>query len=120
MPRAAHGKRSSYYSDYTFGAWRRRRRRRDDELVPVGKAYSGFTDEELLKLDRFVRNNTVEQFGPVRAVRPALVFEVAFDAVQASARHKSGVAMRFPRIHRIRWDKPAAEADRLETLLAMI
>ena len=113
------GKRSSYYSDYTFGAWRRGDTG-DDELVPVGKAYSGFTDAELLKLDRFVRNNTIEKFGPVRAVRPALVFEVAFDAVQASGRHKSGVAMRFPRIHRIRWDKPAAEADRLETLLAMI
>jgi DNA ligase-1 len=113
------GKRSSYYSDYTFGAWRRGDNG-DDELVPVGKAYSGFTDEELLKLDRFVRYNTTEKFGPVRAVRPALVFEVAFDAVQASSRHKSGVAMRFPRIHRIRWDKPAAEADRLETLLAMI
>ena len=113
------GKRSSYYSDYTFGAWRRGDAG-DDELVPVGKAYSGFTDAELLKLDRFVRNNTIEKFGPVRAVRPALVFEVAFDAVQASGRHKSGVAMRFPRIHRIRWDKPAAEADRLETLLAMI
>ena len=113
------GKRSSYYSDYTFGAWRRGDNG-EDELVPVGKAYSGFTDEEMLKLDRFVRNNTVEKFGPVRAVRPALVFEVAFDAVQASSRHKSGVAMRFPRIHRIRWDKPAAEADRLETLLGMI
>jgi DNA ligase-1 len=113
------GKRSSYYSDYTFGAWRRGDNG-EDELVPVGKAYSGFTDEELLKLDRFVRHNTIEKFGPVRAVRPTLVFEVAFDAVQASSRHKSGVAMRFPRIHRIRWDKPAAEADRLETLLGMI
>ena len=88
--------------------------------MPVGKAYSGFTDEELLKLDRFVRHNTIERFGPVRAVRPSLVLEVAFDAVQASTRHKSGVAMRFPRIHRIRWDKPAAEADRLDTLLRMM
>jgi len=112
------GKRSSYYSDYTFGVWR------DDEggerqLVPVGKAYSGFTDEELLQLDRWIRNNTTETFGPVRAVEPGIVFEVAFDAVQSSTRHKSGVAMRFPRIHRIRWDKPAAEADTLETVLRL-
>jgi DNA ligase-1 len=113
------GKRSSYYSDYTFGAWR-------DvpggarELVPVGKAYFGFTDAELLEIDRWVRHNTVESFGPVRAVAPGLVLEVAFDAVQKSTRHKSGVAMRFPRVHRIRWDKPAAEADRLESLIAMI
>jgi DNA ligase 1 len=113
------GKRSSYYSDYTFGAWDNR----PDgtlELVPVGKAYSGYTDAELLELDRWVRNNTVERFGPVRAVSPALVLEVAFDAVQRSSRHKSGVAMRFPRVHRIRWDKPAAEAERLATLLDMI
>jgi len=113
------GKRSSYYSDYTFGVWRTDAAGRD-ELVPVGKAYFGFTDEELLAIDRWVRNHTVESFGPVRAVAPELVFEVAFDAAQKSTRHKSGVAMRFPRIHRIRWDKPAAEADRLETLLAMI
>ena len=112
------GKRSSYYSDYTFGAWRDGPDGR--ELVPVGKAYSGFTDAELLRLDKFVRDNTVERFGPVRAVRPALVLEVAFDAVQASGRHKSGIAMRFPRIHRIRWDKPAAEADELTSLVALI
>jgi DNA ligase-1 len=112
------GKRSSYYSDYTFGAWREEDGAR--ELVPVGKAYFGFTDEELLQIDRWVRGHTTESFGPVRAVEPGLVFEVAFDAVQRSTRHKSGVAMRFPRIHRIRWDKPAAEADQLETLVAMI
>jgi DNA ligase-1 len=112
------GKRSSYYSDYTFGAWREADG--SDELVPVGKAYSGFTDEELLMLDRWIRNNTIERFGPVRAVKPALVFEVAFDSIQPSSRHKSGIAMRFPRIHRIRWDKPAEEADRLETLLKLI
>ncbi len=113
-----HGKRSSYYSDFTFGAWR------DGpdgpELTPVGKAYSGYTDAELGELDRWIRKNTVDRFGPVRAVAPALVFEVAFDAVQVSTRHKSGVAMRFPRIKRIRWDKPAAEADRLETIERMI
>jgi DNA ligase-1 len=112
------GKRSSYYSDYTFGVWKKRDGA--NELVPVGKAYFGFTDEELIEIDRWVRNNTVESFGPVRAVAPRLVFEVAFDAVQPSTRHKSGVAMRFPRIHRIRWGKPADEADRLETLVAMI
>ena len=105
-----HGKRSSFYSDYTFGAWR------GDELVPVGKAYSGFTDEELLRLDRWVRNNTVERYGPVRVVTPQVVLEVAFDSVHRSTRHKSGVAMRFPRIHRIRWDKPFRQADTLETL----
>jgi len=113
------GKRSSYYSDYTFGAWRQGEAGAP-ELVPVGKAYFGFTDEELVEIDRWVRNHTTESFGPVRAVSPGLVFEVAFDAVQRSTRHKSGVAMRFPRISRIRWDKPAAEADRLETLEAMI
>lgn len=114
-----HGRRSSFFSDYTFGCWRLG----DDgavELVPVGKAYFGFTDEELAQLDRWVRNNTTDRFGPVRAVTPKLVFEVAFDSVHRSSRHKSGMAMRFPRVHRIRWDKPAREADRLETLLAMI
>ena len=113
------GKRSSYYSDYTFGVWRAGDSG-EHELVPVGKAYSGFTDEELLLLDRWIRNHTTETFGPVRAVEPGLVFEVAFDAVQTSTRHKSGVAMRFPRIHRIRWDKPAAEADTLETVQRLI
>jgi DNA ligase-1 len=108
------GKRSSFYSDYTFGLWR------EGELLPVGKAYFGFTDEELRQLDRWVRNNTVNRFGPVREVEKSLVFEVAFDSVHASTRHKSGVAMRFPRINRIRWDKPAEEADRLEALENMI
>jgi len=114
-----HGRRSSFYSDYTFGCWRPA----DDggwELVPVGKAYFGFTDDELMQLDRWVRSNTRERYGPVRSVNPDLVFEVAFDSVHRSSRHKSGLAMRFPRIHRIRWDKPASEADRLEALLAMI
>ena len=113
------GKRSSYYSDYTFGVWQEDAGG-ERQLVPVGKAYSGFTDEELLLLDRWIRNNTVETFGPVRAVAPGIVFEVAFDAVHASTRHKSGVAMRFPRIHRIRWDKPVAEADTLETVLRLV
>ncbi len=113
-----HGKRSSYYSDYTFGAWVETPDGR--VLTPVGKAYSGFTDKELEELDRFVRNNFTERFGPVRAVKPALVLEIAFDAIQESTRHKSGVAMRFPRIKRIRWDKPIEEADTLDRLKAMI
>ena len=112
------GKRSSFYSDYTFGVWRAGTD--GDELVPVGKAYFGFTDEELLKIDRFVRRNTVDRFGPVREVVHApdkgLVLEVAFEGLQRSTRHKSGLAMRFPRINRLRWDKPPGEADRLETL----
>ncbi|BBC71428.1 ATP-dependent DNA ligase [Altererythrobacter sp. B11] len=113
------GKRSSFYSDYTFGCWAGDP---DEgaELLPVGKAYSGFTDEELKRLDRHVRQNTVNRFGPVRETDRSLVFEVAFDSVHASKRHKSGLAMRFPRIHRIRWDKPAHEADRIETLQALI
>ncbi len=110
-----HGKRSSFYSDYTFGVWRA-----DGELVPIGKAYSGYTDEELAWLDRWIRNHTVDRFGPVREVEKQLVLEVAFDAAQRSSRHKSGVALRFPRIARIRRDKPAEEADRLEAALALI
>jgi DNA ligase-1 len=113
------GKRSSFYSDYTFGVWRDGPEGQP-ELVAVGKAYSGFTDAELLRIDRFVRANTVQQFGPVRQVTPELVMEIEFDAVQCSTRHRSGLAMRFPRIHRIRWDKPAADADRLSTLSAML
>ncbi|MBL9010002.1 MAG: cisplatin damage response ATP-dependent DNA ligase [Alphaproteobacteria bacterium] len=113
-----HGKRSSYYSDYTFGVWR------GEELVPVGKAYFGFTDEELKEIDRFVRANTVNSFGPVREVAHTrdlgLVLEVAFEGLARSPRHKSGVAMRFPRISRLRWDKPPKDADRLETLEAML
>ncbi len=104
------GRRSSFYSDYTFGLWR------DGELLPIGKAYFGFTDEELRELDKWVRNHTVGRFGPVREVEKALVFEVAFDAIHRSTRHKSGVALRFPRINRIRWDKPAREADELTAL----
>jgi len=109
-----HGKRSSFYSDYTFGAWR------EAELVPVGKAYSGFTDAELLLLDKWIRAHTTQKYGPVREVERGLVLEIAFDSVHRSSRHKSGLAMRFPRVHRIRWDKPADEADRVETLAAMM
>ena len=109
-----HGKRSSLYSDYTFGCWTD-----DGQLLPVGKAYSGFTDAELMMLDKFVRTHTTAKFGPVREVEKTLVLEVAFDSIHASGRHKSGLAMRFPRISRIRTDKPAAEADRIATLLRM-
>jgi len=108
------GKRSSYYSDYTFGCWTE-----SGELLPVGKAYFGFTDEELKWLDRHVRNHTVNRFGPVREVDKSLVLEVAFDSIHRSTRHKSGLAMRFPRISRIRTDKPANEADRIATLLSL-
>jgi DNA ligase-1 len=118
-----HGKRSSFYSDYTFGVWTEG----EDgirALTPVGKAYFGFTDEELKQIDKFVRDNTVDRYGPVRAVRAdthnGLVFEVAFEGLQRSTRHKSGVAMRFPRISRIRWDKPAGEADELRSLERML
>ena len=113
-----HGKRSSFYSDFTFGVWK------DGELVPVGKAYFGFTDAELKELDRFVRANTVERFGPVRSVRAepghGLVLEIAFEGLNRSARHRSGVAMRFPRISRIRWDKAPADADAIEALEALL
>ncbi|MEO1204915.1 MAG: cisplatin damage response ATP-dependent DNA ligase [Pseudomonadota bacterium] len=116
------GKRSSFYSDYTFGVWKDGTPEDPalGELVPVGKAYSGFTDAELGKLDKFIRENTTDRFGPVRAVEPRLVLEIAFDAVQPSPRHKSGIAMRFPRIARIRWDKPAEDADTLETIEALL
>jgi DNA ligase 1 len=104
------GRRSTLYTDYTFGVWQ------DDALVPVAKAYSGLDDAEILELDRWIRAHTVERFGPVRSVEAAQVFELGFEAVNRSARHKSGIAVRFPRILRWRRDKPASEADRLETL----
>lgn len=114
-----HGKRSSFYSDYTFGVWTP-----DGALTPVGKAYFGFTDEELKQLDKFVRDQTVDRFGPVRSVRAerdfGLVLEVAFEGLQRSTRHKSGVAMRFPRISRIRWDKPAREANTLDEVMDLL
>ena len=114
-----HGKRSSFYSDFTFGVWTA-----EGALTPVGKAYFGFTDAELKQLDKFVRDHTVERFGPVRAVRAGpdtgLVLEIAFEGLQRSPRHKSGVAMRFPRISRIRWDKPAGEAATLEEVMTLL
>lgn len=113
------GKRSSFYSDFTFGCWDGDPDR-GAELLPVGKAYFGFTDEELKLLDQYVRRHTVAKYGPVRETDRTLVFEVAFDSVHVSKRHKSGLAMRFPRINRIRLDKPAHEADQLEALRALV
>jgi DNA ligase-1 len=106
-----HGQRASLYTDYTFALWK------EGELVPFAKAYSGLTDEEIRKVDSFVRRNTLEKFGPVRRVEPRLVFELAFEGIQASARHKSGVAVRFPRIHRWREDKTPEQADSLEAIV---
>lgn len=118
-----HGKRSSFYSDYTFGVWTIGDEG-EDVLVPVGKAYFGFTDEELKQIDAFVRRATINRFGPVREVvhekEEGLVLEVAFEGLARSTRHRSGIAMRFPRIARLRWDKPPGEADRLETLEALL
>ena len=105
-----HGRRSNLYTDYTFGVWR------DDELVPVAKAYSGLNNAEIAELDRWIRAHTLEKFGPNRAVEQSQVFELAYEGIAASNRHKSGIALRFPRILRRRLDKPAAEADTLEAL----
>jgi DNA ligase-1 len=109
-----HGKRSSFYSDFTFGAWGA-----DGTLLPVGKAYFGFTDAELRWLDKWVRDHTTARFGPVREVEKSLVLEIAFEGVAASTRHKSGLALRFPRIARIRADKPAGEADTVAAIAAL-
>lgn len=111
---AGHGKRSSLYTDYTFGLWDQ------GQLVPFAKAYSGLTDEEIQQVDAFVRRNTTEKFGPVRTVKPQLVFELAFESIQLSARHRSGIAVRFPRMHRWRLDKRPEDADTLETARRMI
>ena len=110
---SGHGRRSTLYTDYTFGLWD------GDTLVPVAKAYSGLDDAQILRLDRWIRANTLERFGPVRSVPGVHVFELGFEAVNRSTRHKSGIAVRFPRILRWRHDKPAAEADRLDTLRAL-
>ncbi|MBJ57155.1 MAG: ATP-dependent DNA ligase [Rickettsiales bacterium] len=98
-----HGKRSSYYSDYTLGVWE------SNKIVPIAKAYSGYTDQELTKIDNFIRNKTISKYGPVREIEKKLVMEIAFDSINVSNRHKSGFALRFPRIHRVRWDKPIEE-----------
>jgi len=108
------GKRSNLFTDYTFAVWK------DKELVPFAKAYSGLTDKEIRKVDRFVRDNTIETFGPVRSVKPELVFELGFEGMQRSTRHKSGVAVRFPRILRWRGDKKIGDADSLQTINEML
>ncbi len=109
-----HGKRASLYTDYTFGLWK------DGELVPFAKAYSGLSDEEIRGVDAFIRKNTLEKFGPVRTVKPEMVFELAFEGIQRSARHKSGIAVRFPRMLRIRSDKKIADADCVESALKLL
>jgi DNA ligase-1 len=109
-----HGRRSNLYTDYTFGVWQ------GSELVPVAKAYSGLSNSEIAELDKWIRAHTVEKFGPVRAVEPTQVFELAYEGIAASTRHKSGIALRFPRIARWRTDKPAAEADTLINLQAVL
>jgi DNA ligase 1 len=111
---SGHGKRAGLYTDYTFGLWK------GDELVPFAKAYSGLSDEEIREVDAFIRKNTLEKFGPVRTVRPELVFELAFEGIQPSARHKSGIAVRFPRMVRMRTDKAVGQADTLDTALALV
>jgi DNA ligase-1 len=108
------GRRASLFTDYTFGVWD------GDKLVPFAKAYSGLTDDEIRQVDAFVRGNTIEKFGPVRAVKPELVFELAFEGIQRSPRHRSGIAVRFPRMARWRTDKKAAEADTIETIRALL
>ena len=109
-----HGRRSNLYTDYTFGVWN------NSELVPVAKAYSGLNDAEIVELDRWIRSHTREKFGPVRSVEPTQVFELAYEGIAASPRHKSGIALRFPRIARRRPDKPAAEANTLADLQAVL
>jgi len=111
---AGSGRRASLHTDYTFAVWD------GDVLVPFAKAYSGLTDAEIREVDKWVRRNTTEKFGPVRSVKPEQVFELAFEGIAASSRHKSGVAVRFPRILRWRTDKPASEADTLETLRGLM
>jgi DNA ligase-1 len=108
------GKRASLLTDYTFGVWH------EGALVPIAKAYSGLSNAEIAELDRWIRRHTLERFGPVRHVEPAQVFELGFEAIAASARHKSGIAVRFPRMLRWRKDKPPSEADTLDTLRAML
>ena len=109
-----HGRRADLYTDYTFAVWD------GDKLVPFAKAYSGLTDAEINKVDYFVKRNTLEKFGPVRTVKPELVFEIGFEGINKSTRHKSGIALRFPRILRWRQDKPKEEADTIESLRALL
>jgi DNA ligase-1 len=109
-----HGRRTNLYSDYTFALWQ------EEELVTFAKAYSGLTDAEIKQVDQFVKKNTTDRFGPVRQVKPELVFEIAFEGIAPSPRHKSGVAVRFPRILRWRHDKKIAEANNLEDIKKLL
>ena len=109
-----HGRRANLYTDYTFAVWS------GDDLVPFTKAYSGLTDEEFRQVDRFVKSNVLEKFGPVRSVTPELVFEIAFEGIARATRHKSGISLRFPRMNRWRKDKKPEEANTLEDLQAML
>jgi DNA ligase-1 len=109
-----HGRRADLYTDYTFAVWD------SGKLVPFAKAYSGLTDAEIREVDKYVKKNTLERFGPVRTVKPGLVFEIAFEGIQKSPRHKSGISLRFPRIQRWRLDKPIQEANTLEDLQALL
>ncbi|MEM9389819.1 MAG: ATP-dependent DNA ligase, partial [Bacteroidota bacterium] len=109
-----HGRRANLYTDYTFAVWD------GDQLVPFTKAYSGLTDAEIREVDRFVKKNTIDRFGPVRSVTPELVFEIAFEGINKSTRHKSGIALRFPRIKRWRKDKPKEEANTIKDLLSLL
>jgi DNA ligase 1 len=108
--RKGSGRRAELYTDYTFAVWN------DGKLIPFAKAYSGLTDEEIRQVDKYIRQNTLEKFGPVRTVKPQLVFEIGFEGINASPRHKSGIAVRFPRILRWRTDKPFEDADSLQNL----
>jgi DNA ligase-1 len=136
---AGHGRRASVYTDYTFAVWNRAPRDAAEaqavidaiaarepaqegalQLVPFAKAYSGLSDEEFQRIDRIIRATTLEKFGPVRSVKPTLVFELGFEGINRSTRHKSGIAVRFPRMLRIRDDKPLWEADTLQTLEALL
>jgi DNA ligase-1 len=117
---AGHGRRASLYTDYTFAVWDAEDAAGERRLVPFAKAYSGLTDAEIARVDRIIRSSTVEKFGPVRSVKPSMVFEIGFEGIAASPRHKAGIAVRFPRILRIRDDKPITEADSLSTLQALL
>ena len=136
---AGHGRRASVYTDYTFAVWNRRPAdaaevqavvdhiaKREPavpeslQLVPFAKAYSGLTDKEFKEVDRIIRRDTLEKFGPVRSVKPSLVFELGFEGINRSARHKSGIAVRFPRMLRMRADKPLHEADTMAELEALL
>jgi DNA ligase-1 len=114
MPRRGSGKRANLFTDYTFALWQ------GEELVTFAKAYSGLDNREIETLDKWIRRHTIERFGPVRSVQPVQVFEIGFEGIAVSSRHKSGISVRFPRILRWRTDKPAAEADTLQSAQALL